>query len=211
MFEEGSEVLYARPPPGYRKYVNGVALIWRLNTPLSGEADADRIWYKTFMKFLIEERGFTQSEYDPCMLWKTLANGERLVCVVYVDDGFSSDDGSAEADEELAIIDRRFKIIIKDAAFFLGNNIICHSRSRVTLSSRAYVDRIVERYLTGAGVRGSAATPCEKTIVAKYEEALASRRGAPGPKPGPEDLRTTYPSKVGALIYSHLLCAREPR
>ena len=51
----------------------------------------------TFMKFLIEERGFTQSEYDPCMLWKILANGERLDCVVHVADGFSSDDGSSEA------------------------------------------------------------------------------------------------------------------
>ena len=52
---------------------------------------------ETFMKFLIEERGFTQSEYDPCMLWKVLANGERLDCVVHVVDGFSSDDGSSEA------------------------------------------------------------------------------------------------------------------
>ena len=52
---------------------------------------------ETFMKFLIEERGFTQSEYDPCMLWKVLANGKRLDCVVHVADGFSSDDGSSEA------------------------------------------------------------------------------------------------------------------
>ena len=160
VFEEGTEVLYARPPPGYRKYVNGIALIWKLRTPLYGEADAGRIWYKTFMKFMIDERGFTQSEYDPCMLWKKLSNGELMVCVVYVDDGFSSDDGSAEADEELAAINRRFKIIIKDASFFLGNNIDCHSRSRVTLSSRAYMGRIVERYLPEASSRGPVATPC---------------------------------------------------
>ena len=70
-FEAGSDPLYARPPLGYRAYINGVALIWKLNTPLYGEAGAGRIWYKTFVKFLIEERrGFSQSRFDPCFLWK---------------------------------------------------------------------------------------------------------------------------------------------
>ena len=80
-FPEGSEVLYARPPPGYRKYVNGIGLIWMLKTPLYGEADAGRIWYQTFMAFLLGERGFTQSKYDPCLLWKTLSIGSRMVMV----------------------------------------------------------------------------------------------------------------------------------
>ena len=35
-----------------RKYVNGVPMIWRLKTPLYGEADAGRIWYKTLIHAL---------------------------------------------------------------------------------------------------------------------------------------------------------------
>ena len=108
-------------------------MIWRLKTTLYGEADAGRIWYKTFMRFMLEERRFTQSQYDPCLLWKILPNGSRMTCVVYVDDGISSDDGSVEADVELEAINARFKILIKLAAFFLGNNIECHSPHMVTL------------------------------------------------------------------------------
>ena len=65
VFDRSSTPLYGRPPPGYRQYINGVAQIWVLSTPLYGEADAGRIWYKTFVKFLLEKRKFTQSKYDP--------------------------------------------------------------------------------------------------------------------------------------------------
>ena len=98
-----------------------------------GEADAGRIWHQTLVKFLLEERGFTQSKYDPCLFWKLLKDGSRIYIVIYVDDGFSSDNGSKEADNELEAINARFKIEIKPASFFLGNNVSCHSRSRVTL------------------------------------------------------------------------------
>jgi hypothetical protein len=38
VFEEG-EIIYARPPPGYRKYdTRGVAIVWRLKVPLHGKA-----------------------------------------------------------------------------------------------------------------------------------------------------------------------------
>ena len=136
-FPDGAATLYARPPPGYRKYVEGVPLIWVLKTPLYGEADAGRIWYKTFIHFMLHDRGFTQSRYDPCLLWKVLPNGSRMVCVLYVDDGVSSDDGSPEADSELEAINDKFKILIKNASFFMGNNIDVDDRRRVTLHSIA--------------------------------------------------------------------------
>ena len=88
VFPAGTKKLYARPPPGYRSFANGVPYIWVLMTPLYGEADAGRIWYQTFIAFLIKDRGFTQSRYDPCMFWKTLSDGTRFLCVIYVDDGF---------------------------------------------------------------------------------------------------------------------------
>ena len=68
--------------------------------------------------------------------------------MIYVDDGYSSDNGSKHADYELEAINVRFNIKIKDASFFLGNNINCISRSSVSLTSRAYIMRIAEKYLT---------------------------------------------------------------
>ena len=42
---------------------------------------------------------------------------------LYVDDGYVVDSGSHLADDELARLHDRFTIAVKDARFFLGNNI----------------------------------------------------------------------------------------
>ena len=85
------------------------------------------------------------------------------------------------------------------AAFFLGNNIDCHSNSRVTLSSRAYVQRMCARYLDSSQRRPPAATPCDRHIVARYEDAVEARRGVDAS--ASPTLAKDYPSKVGALVY----------
>ena len=204
VFTDGSDPLYGRPPPGYRSYVNGIAMIWMLNTPLYGEADAGRIWYKTLVKFLLEERGFTQSKYDPCLFWKTFVDKSRIYYVIYVDDGFSADNGSKEADAELEAINARFKIEIKPASFFLGNNVTCHSRTCVTLSSRAYIERIALRYLPDPiESYPTFKVPSDRELVVSYELALEARRNN---SPVDVQLRETYASKVGALIYVVPVC-----
>ena len=204
VFPKDSKPLLGRPPPGFRQFINGVPLIWVLKTPLYGEADAGRIWYQTFIKFLIEERGFTQSRYDPCFFWKTLPDGSRLNCVIYVDDGYSTDNGSTFADAELEAINSRFKIVIHDASFFLGNNVTCHSRHKLTLSSRAYIDRIAKKYLSKPlGDYPPFDVPCDKSILSFYEDALSARRDG---KPLNKSLQESYASKVGALIYVVPVC-----
>ena len=204
VFPDGSKPLYGRPPPGYRSFANGIALIWVLKTPLYGEADAGRIWHQTFVKFLLKERGFTQSKYDPCLFWKLLKDGSRIYIVIYVDDGFSSDNGSKEADNELEAINTRFKIEIKPASFFLGNNVSCHSRSRVTLSSRAYIERISLRYLPQPVESYPVfQVPSGKELITNYELALDARRNGGTVD---EALRESYASKVGALIYVVPVC-----
>ena len=134
------------------------------------------------------------------MFWKTLSDGTRFLCVIYVDDGFSSDNGSAHADAELAAINERFSIKIKDASFFLGNNVICHSRSCVTLSSRAYIARMAEKYLPlPVAQYPSYKTPSDKTLVSDYESAFSARLETLAS--ASKEFVTNYASKVGALIY----------
>ena len=75
--------MYARPPPGYRSYVNGdVPVVWRLRVPLYGEADAGRIWNRTLVNQLVNVQGFTQSKYDPCYFRKFLLDSTRLDLVM---------------------------------------------------------------------------------------------------------------------------------
>jgi hypothetical protein len=72
------EVLHARPPPGFRTFVDGRPIVWRLLVPLYGEADAGRIWNRTLVNQLVGVQGFTQSEYDRCYFRKLLSDGSRL-------------------------------------------------------------------------------------------------------------------------------------
>ena len=124
---EDNEVLHARPPPGFRPKVNGnVPVVWRLRVPVYGEADAGRIWNRTYVK-QTEAQGIQQSEYDPCYFYKCLDDGTRLDFVMYVDDGYVVDAHSAAADAELAALHAAFTIEVKAAHFFLGNNVIVHA------------------------------------------------------------------------------------
>ena len=127
-FEDG-ECLYARPPPGYRNYIRGIPVVWRLQVPLYGEADAGRIWNRTLVRQLRDVQKFEQSRYDPCYFYKHLSDGTRMDIVMYVDDGYVVDANSAHADAELELLHKAFTIAIKPAHFFLGNNIVVHEVS----------------------------------------------------------------------------------
>ena len=50
-------IVHVRPPPGYRTYdERGVPLVWRMNVPLYGQADAGLIWYRTVVEHLYRPR-----------------------------------------------------------------------------------------------------------------------------------------------------------
>ena len=63
-----NEVVYARPPPGYRTYTfrNGmkVPVVWLLKVPLYGEVDAGYIWNRTATHQLCEVQKWNQSEHE---------------------------------------------------------------------------------------------------------------------------------------------------
>ena len=125
-FEE-NEVLYARPPVGpWRSFIRGVPVVWRLKVPLYGEADAGRIWNRTLVRQLTQVQKFQQSQFDPCYFWKHLSDGTRLDIVMYVDDGYAVDATSKAAEAELKQLNDAFKLTLKPAAFFLGNNVTVH-------------------------------------------------------------------------------------
>jgi hypothetical protein len=65
------EVVYARPPPGFRTFDDsGYPIVWRMRKPLYGQGDAGLIWFRTIREQLTAQQGFHQSDADPSYFWK---------------------------------------------------------------------------------------------------------------------------------------------
>ena len=87
----------------------------------------------------------------------------------------------------------------------MGNNIDCISPFRVSLSSRAYIARMAEKYLSRPLEKyPHYSTPCDKSIVGVYEDALSRR--AETRVAANSTFIGEYASKVGALIYVVPVC-----
>ncbi len=171
-----NEIVFARPPPGFRHTDSrGVAIVWRLKVPLYGEVDAGFIWNRTLVDQLVNKQGFTQSEFDPCFFFKLLADGTRMNIVMYVDDGFVTDEHSELADAELAAFNAAgFTIEIKELKRFLGANTTLHSDSRITVAATAYVTQLATRFLPKPLAEYPLfQTPCTRDLVNAYERAVA--------------------------------------
>ena len=68
---EENEIVYARPPKGYRTvHDDGSPIVWRMRVPLYGQGDAGLIWFRTIRKQLTGEQSFKQSDADPSYFWK---------------------------------------------------------------------------------------------------------------------------------------------
>ena len=85
--QPGDPHIFVRPPKHLRTSVDGVPVVWKVCTSWYGEVCAGAIWHRTF----IDEgksRGYRQSEYDPCHMYKVYPDGSRCDICLYVDDGF---------------------------------------------------------------------------------------------------------------------------
>ena len=71
--------MYVEPPKGFANR-DGLDKVLKLNTSLYGLKQAPRTFFQK-LKEGLQERGFTQSNHDPCLFMK-----KDMICVVYVDD-----------------------------------------------------------------------------------------------------------------------------
>ena len=109
---EQARPLYVRPPPGYRKFDRrGVPIVWRITGNIYGTKNAPRVWYETLLPQLIGSKlNFTQSEVDPCYLYKIYPDGTRIDITVYVDDILAIDDAGPLADADFAILSANVQV-----------------------------------------------------------------------------------------------------
>ena len=197
-----AELMYVLPPAGYRTYdENGTPLVWRLNTPLYGQGDAGRIWYKTMSQQLIIQ-GFVQSHGDPCLFVKTYSDGTTLDLTLYVDDIFATTDADELAIADLEELNKRFAGTLQEnPEFFLGLNIKYVGLGRIKLSCETYINTLKGRFPTETmGKEGRDITiPSDKTLLEAYEGAIKANAGKE--RAIDPDLLRRYGTKVGSLIY----------
>jgi len=192
--------MYARPPKGHRTHdERGVPLIWKLNTPLYGQGDAGRIWYRTVSRQLIDQ-GFTQSYWDPCLYTKEYHDHTTIDLTLYVDDAFITTDAGDLALEDIRLLDTRFGGTLKeDPEYFLGLNIHYEGLAKIRLSCESYIHTLEQRFPVSdmAKDKRDISLPCDDNLLKAYERAIESKADGPC---DPDKLRA-YGTKVGSLIY----------
>ena len=107
-----------RPPPGFRtRDHRGVAYIWRLKSPLYGQGDAGRVWYRTLLSVAhaqLIKQGFARSHNDPCLYAKYYPDGTSIDITVYVDDMFVTTDAGEAANYDLDAIHKKFGTTLEE-------------------------------------------------------------------------------------------------
>jgi len=193
------EQTYLRPPPHFRTFdARQRPLVWRLRTPLYGQGDAGRIWYRTLHAQLVRQ-GFARSQHDPCLYVKGYSNGTTIDIALYVDDMFITTDAGALADKELSILNKKFAMTCKEnPVYFLGMNIEYVRLGVIRLTCATYTKTLAAN---NPNVVGKSSLPSDASLTKAYEASLDKK------SPPTEVLLKAYGSKVGALIYM-VPCAR---
>ena len=190
-------IVYVRPPPGQRTYINGVAQIWRLKKPLYGQADAGRIWFHTAREQLVKVQNFCPSDHDPCFFYKIYDDGSRIDISLYVDDGWVTHNAGSKAKADLMQFATRFRLKFREnPKQFLGLNVDVKP-GEIKISSSAYIEGLAAKNLPHPVESYRASdTPYAADFVKLYEAAQL-REHTPSPA-----LLKRYGTKVGALIYA---------
>jgi hypothetical protein len=163
--------------------------VLRLKRALYGLKQAPLEWYRTLMKYLIDELGFTSCMYDPCILWRMDDDGIVLMGV-YVDDVLIAASKVSKVDGLIMKMNARFKL--RDLGYpksFLGITVKYNkgkdSRS-ITLLQRGHVEALCAKY--GIGDEDISTVPM------MYNTRLgADEEGEPCGQP--------YRELVGSLLY----------
>ena len=193
-------VIYARPPPGYRSYDRrGVPIVWKLTAPLYGEADAGRLWNRTFHRQIMS-MSFKQSDYDPCYYYKVYEDDTRLDVFVFVDDLWLEDDAGSLADADLKVLCERFKMTISNPEFYLGLNVhVDIENSTIAFTSQAYIESMADKYLPNWREQKAPSVPSDSGVRKLYEEAQNARLDG---REIDKAVLESFGGKVGAIMYA---------
>lgn len=182
LYGELEKIIYIKQPEGYD---DSTGRVCELKKSLYGLKQTPRCWNKRFGNFF-SKLGFKASEADPCLYIRE-RDGKKLILVVYVDDGLIGATNSQDLEVFLKELKSEFKIISKEAEYFLGLE-IKQEENNVKISQQAYVRRILERFNF---------SNCKPISTPVFKSSETSRTG----KDDVKEHKFPYRQAVGSLMY----------
>eukprot|EP00965_Chrysotila_dentata_P029999 998925-Pleurochrysis_carterae.AAC.1 len=203
---EQGEVVYCCPPPGYETIgSDGRARVCKVVKPIYGMAQAGRRWQRSLFPWLLQW-GFAQCSTDPCVFTaQREVNGvvQRLIIGCYVDDLFTLyyDDGAGSLYETFTSdLAARWNVEDEGPVSDLLNVDISRDADHVLLQQHKYIAHLVSTYLPDGVPAAShkSQAPASEELPSQVEAALAAKTNG---SVTPPELRSSYQSLVGALLY----------
>ena len=144
------ETIYMYQPEGFETHdSNGRKLVWRLKKALYGLKQSPRQWNSEIDVTHIK-LGYTPTISDPCIYVKRMDGYPPLILWLYVDDTLAVYHPDIEyiwLADKAAISDRYPITDIGDCNWVLNMEVKqSDDRSVITLSQRAYIERVLEQY-----------------------------------------------------------------
>lgn len=177
------EEVYIKQPVGFE---DGSDRVCRLKKSLYGLKQAPRCWNQRLTKFL-KSKHFVNTEADPCLYIRN-RNENKLIVVIYVDDGLVAGSNQEDINEFLSQMESEFEIKKGNFEYFLGVSIMKLQDGSLFLSQKTYARKILERF--NMSEANAVSTPA-----LKFE------------KPERDEIETKVPFRecVGSLMYLMLV------
>jgi hypothetical protein len=166
------EEVYIEPPKGFGRK-DGIDMVLRLIKSLYGLKQAPKSFYDKLRSGLIE-RGFTQSNVDPCLFMK-----HNMICLIYVDDTILTGpdlgeieklikDLGVKSDDHLHTFELRDEGEVGD---FLGIRIEKTGDKAFTLSQTGLIDKVLKT--SGMEECNSSPTPTATSPIGSDKEGAS--------------------------------------
>lgn len=186
-------------PEGYvdKQHPEKVCLLKR---SLYGLKQSPRQWNQRFDKFMLKNN-YLRSEFDICVYYKELKNGEFVYLLLYVDDILIASKDKRHVDELKALLSSEFEMKdLGDAKKILGMEITRdRARGKLTLSQEGYILKVLGNY--GMEQAKAVGTPLGAHFELRAATEIEIREQAEAMRKIP------YQSAVGSLMYS-MICTR---
>lgn len=171
--------IYMDQPEGFE---DGTDRVCKLRKNLYGLKQSPRIWNDIF-KDIMSNLKFQQSVADPCIFHR-ISNNEKLIVVLYVDDGLV-------AASNKAIINKNNL----DSGFFLNISISRQDNGPIFICQKTYAESILKQFnLEDANPVSTAIEKCQSSHLEAEEEELKN---------------VPYREAIGCLMY--LAVANQPK
>lgn len=170
--------------------------VLRLQKSLYGLRQAAKQW-NVKLKGVLEGRGLTQSDSDPCLYIMMDNTGARIFILVYVDDIIMAAKKLGQCEYIRIALKDKFELSeMDDAHFFLGIKITRdRAKGKLTISQLSYIQKLLSRFNLDGGI---AKLPMRGDL--HLEKAL--------PDEHKRAIELPYRELLGSLMY--LACTSRP-